>query len=572
MIGFRRFFPKSSDHPLANDEQVTTLIADLPTGNPVDTLHDVTHWLMLLAGEDKVKSRAAKLFRIDQAAQSAERKLRNQYIEASRLNRIVEERIWGAANEYLEATIHAHLRCILEYRAEKRARGDSELAAMAVRAIRRLDLLEHWIHLRYQPLPNTFWEQVYALIKIAEEDEFLRTPININPATGTQTTFLQELLKLLMMSITDVRRITKSQIALARHITNTLADQFVWEDMPGSTVVFRIDFSKHDGPSRLTQTSERHFMARCFGAGGAIHKLVTGLKQLEQGAMPSAIGLADAGNYRRADLLEVMAQLSHNWSSARPIAEHQHFDKRVYERKPFFIHICVTYGFNALHAKLSHAKAQEEAPAETGPKLSIAYDEQLDMHLYGFITERTRNQQQRMENRKNQPEMQGGEVCESWVVRDISEGGYGVTVSSAPEDWIAPDTVIGMHYGTGEYQIGLIRRVASESVENTDVGIQLLSRKPQSASIRPQSSQLSVWETAADTQTYYDIPAVLLPPEPHLLDEECLLLAAGSYQLHRIYEIFIGTQKRTIKLVDATAHYGTVDRVLFSDVLAKKSA
>jgi hypothetical protein len=571
MIGFRRFFSKSSEHPLAKDEQVTTLIAELSTSDPVETLNDVTHWLMLLASEEKVKNRPAKLFRIDQAAQAAERKLRQQYIEASRLHKTIEDRIWNAAFEFLEATVNAHLRCILEYRAEKRARGDAELAAMAVRAMRRLDLQAHWIHLRYQPLPETFWEQVYALIKIAEEDEILRTPVNINPATGTQTTFVQETLKLLMMSVAEPRRLTKSQIALARHLTNNLAEEFVWEDLPGSTVVFHIDFSKRAIPARLTQTSERHFMARCFGAGGAVHKLVTGLKQVELGAMPSILAMSDASTYRRADLLEVLARLAQAWSSARPVAEHQHFDKRLYERKPFFIHICVTHGFNSLHARLSGAKGETPA-AETGPKLSIAYDEQLDMHLFGFITERTRDQQRRMDNRGSKSDSDGGEICESWVVQDISETGYGVQIKTTPEDWIERDALIGVHYGTSEYQIGIIRRVASESVENTEVGIQLLSRLPQPVSMRPQDSQLSVWETAADTQTYYDVPAILLPGEAPLHNEECLLLAANSYQLHKLYEVFIGEQRRSVKLLDRISSYGNVDQVLFADVTPKGSA
>lgn len=566
MIGFRRFFSKSSAHPFANDEQVTTLIAELPASDPVETLHDVTHWLMLLAREEKVKNRSTKLFRIDQAAQTAERKLRQQYIEASRLHKSIEERIWNAAFDFLEATVNAHLRCILEYRAEKRARNDAELAAMAVRAIRRLDLQAHWIHLRYLPLPESFWEQAYALIKIAEEDELLRTPVNINPATGTQTTFIQETLKLLMMSVTEPRRLTKNQIALARHLTNNLAQEFVWEDMPGSTVVFHIDFSKREVPARLTQTSERHFMARCFGAGGAVHKLVTGLKQVEQGAMPTILALSDASSYRRADLAEVLARLAQAWSSARPQAEHQHFDKRLFERKPFFIHICVIHGFNSLHAKMAATRA-ETPVAEKGPRLSIAYDEQLDMHLFGYITERTRDQQRRMDGRKH--ENDGTEICESWIVQDVSETGFGVKIKTSPEDWIKRNALIGVHYGTSEYQIGIIRRVASESVENTEIGIQLLSRRPQAISMRPQDSQLSVWETAADTRTYYDTPAILLPGEPPLHDEECLLLAANSYQLHKIYELFIGERKRLVKLLDRIASYGNVDQILCADVAHK---
>lgn len=553
---------------MEREEHVTTVLAELPAGEPEQVLQDVTHWLMLLAGEDKLKNRPAKLFRIDQAAQNAERKLRQQYIEASRLHKSIEERLWNTVFEFLEATINAHFRCILDFRAEKRRRGDAELAAMAVRAIRRLDLQTHWLQLRYQPLPASLWEKVYALIKIAEEEEVLRTPVVLNPANGAETTFVQEMLKLLMMSISEPQRLTKKQIALARHLANSLAEHFVWEDIPGSSVVFHIDFSTKTGPTRLTQTSERHFMARCFGPGGAVHKLVTGLKQVEQGSVPSMLALSDPSAYRRADLLEVLAHLSQRWSSARPVTEHQHFDKRLSERKPFFLHICVIHGFNALHAKLSQALAQDATPAPK-QELSIAFDEQLDAHLTGFITERTREQKQRLDATNWSAQDQGGEVCESWVVRDMSETGFGVSITTTPGDWVAPDAIIGVHYGIAEYQIGIIRRVASESVENNDVGIQILSRQPQAVTLRPVDSQLSVWETAADTQTYYHTPAILLPPEPPLHDDECLLLAPNSYQLHKIYVLSTDSGKRTVRLLDRMATYTGVDQVIFADIAHK---
>lgn len=571
MIGFKKFFSKPSEHPLARDEHITTVLAELPVGEPAQSLQDLTHWLILLASEDKLKNRSTKLFRLDQAAQAAERKLRMQYIEASRLHKAIEERIWNTAFEFLEASINAHLRCIAEYLEDGRGNGNAELAAMAVRTIRRLDLQAHWIHLRYQPLPDSLWEQVYTLIKLAEDKQLLRVPVMLNPTTRAETTFVQEALKLLMMTVSDPRQFTKGQMALARHLTSTLADTFVWEDIPGSSAVFHIDFSKRQPPTRLTHTSEQHFMARCFSPGAAVHRLVTAMKQVEQGAIPSLLGLSDPSGYRRGDLLEVLARLSQSWSRARPVSEHQHFDKRHHERKPFFVHICVIHGFNALHQNLNRPPASK-ADSPKSVVDSLTYDGQVDTQIFGFVRERTREQQQRLQTLAVAPGQASNQHCESWVVRDVSEVGFGVEITTTPEDWVAPNVPIGIHLGTGEWQIGLIRRRASASVENTEVGIQILSKNPSAALMRPADSQLSVWETAADTQTYYHTPAILLPPEPLLHEDECLLLAANSYQLHKLYEMFVGNQKRVIRLLDRLASYGDTDQVIFADVPAPTSA
>jgi hypothetical protein len=570
MIGFKGFFSRSSEHPLARDEHVTTILADLPTQDPVASLQDLTHWLVLLASEDVLKNRAAKLFRIDQTGQGLERKLRHQYLEASRLHKAIEERLWNTGFEFLEATINAHFRCIAEYLSQGGGVKPADIAPLAVRAARRLDLQAHWFHLRYQPLPESLWERIYSLIKIAEEKELFRIPVVLNPSAGTETTLVQELLKFLMVTVADPRRLTKGQIALARQVTSGLAEDFVWEDIPGSTTVFHIDFSKRQPPSRLTQVSEKHFMARCFGPGNAVHKLVTGMKQVEQGAIPALLAGTDPATYRRGDLLQVLAHLAQSWSRAKPVSDHQQFDKRLFERKPFFIHLCVTHGFNRLHASLSRHAAPKEEPAP--PRLEgVPYREQIDMQIFGFVTEKTREQQQRLQTLSLQPENEEQDSCETWIVQDISETGFGVQITTTTEDWVAPNVVVGLHYGTHEWQIGIVRRLASASVENTEVGIQILSKRPNAVMLRPADSQLSVWETSADTQTYHHTPGILLPPDPPLLTEECLLLAARSYDLHKVYELFANGQKRVVRLLDRLTAFGDIDQIIFADVPAKAS-
>jgi len=158
---------------------------------------------------------------------------------------------------------------------------------------------------------------------------------------------------------------------------------------------------------------------------------------------------------------------------------------------------------------------------------------------------------------------------ESWVVENISQMGYGVSISSLKEDWVQNHTVIGIQPDTAPWQIGVIRRVASESVENTQAGIQILSNQPLAAMLRPVDKELSIWETAADTQTYYHTPGIVMQKEPPYQNEESLLLASGSYQLHRTYAMVIGEAKRTIQLLDRLHAFQGVDQIIFKDVKSK---
>ncbi len=577
MIDFNRFFSSKNNHPLAREAGVTEILAELPAEDPAMALEELTHWLTALANAEdiKLKERVKRLARIDQSAQKYERALRRQYIESSRMHKATEERIWNAGFEFLEATINAHLRCIAQL-PHKNNHDDHDLAIIIMRAIRRLDIQAHWLHLRYRPLPPSLWERIFSVIKLSEERSLLQLPVTLNSAA--QTTIAQEMLKLLMMSVAAPEHLTKIQIDLAHLLTQRVAEAFRWEQIPDGSTVFHMDFSKPRTPVRLTQTSEHHFMSRCFGSGEAVRILITSLKQLEQGSVPSALGVIDFSLYKRADLLEVLAHLSQCWSKLQARNAHPHFDKRQTNRDQAFYRINVVHDFSALHEQLAQparpAPTPQAKPRAVGLE-NIAYREQVDMHIYGFITEKTRakdRHRQTVQALQEQPALSVNLIedeAESWVVENISQMGYGVTISSLKEDWVQDNTIIGIQRDTAPWQIGVIRRVASESVENTQAGIQILSNSPGAAMLRPADTEMSIWETAADTQTYHHTPGVLMRQEPPYQDDESLLLASGSYQLHRIYVMVVGETKRTVRLLDRLNAFQGVDQVIFTDVKSK---
>jgi len=577
MFDFNNLFSNKSGHPLARESGVTEILAELPAEDPAMALEELTHWLTALTNAEdiKLKERVKRLARIDQSAQKYERALRRQYIESSRMHKTTEERIWNAGFEFLETTINAHLRCIAQL-PHKNNHDNHDLAIIVMRTIRRLDIQMHWLHLRYRPLPPSLWERIFSVIKLAEEHSLLQLPITLNSAA--QTTVTQEMLKLLMMSVAAPEHLTKIQIDLAHLLTQRLAGTFRWEQIPDGSTVFHVDFSKPKTPVRLTQASEHHFMSRCFGSGEAVRILITSLKQLEQGSVPSALGIIDFSLYKRADLLEVIAHLSQCWSKLQARNAHPHFDKRQTERDQVFYRINVVHDFSALYDQL----AQPARPIPSSPPKpsvagieNIAYQEQVDMHIYGFITEKTRandRHRQVMQALQEKPVLSVDLIedeTESWVVENISQMGYGVTISSLKEDWVQDNTVIGIQRDAAPWQIGVIRRVASESVENTQAGIQILSNCPGAAMLRPADTEMSVWETAADTQTYHHTPGVLMQQEPPYQDDESVLLASGSYQLHRIYLMVAGEAKRTVRLLDRLNTFQGIDQVIFTDVKSK---
>lgn len=568
---FKRLFGKRDETPLDNVEEVTRILEHLPQSDPTHSLNEITHWLELIATKEdyKLKKRLKLAERFDQSAQQHLRKLLTEYVEAPRMHKSREETIWNACSQFTLAVNEADSRCVTDY-ITKGSEGVSaeEIAAIAVRGMRALGMQAHLLHLRYQPLPASMWDKIYAIFNIAEQRRFCRMPVVLNAYTKAETSVLLEMLKILMMVISAPESLTKSQIELCRQLVEEFSSSFVWEDLPAGETVFNIDFSTRKPPTRLTHLSKPHFMTRCFGPGNAVSAMVIAVKQLESGAIPKSFDIQRFSNYKREDLLEVLMHLSMAWSKVKPQDEHSHFDKRRSSRNKVYIQLDVVHGLERIYKKVvKHGVSSKKLFTEDHLN-KIKYDEMVDLHIFGFVTNKTREGMNAVPL-VDVPVGEPGQI-ESWVVENISDKGCGLTIPTLKQDWVQENVLLGLKMEGGGWSLGLIRRIEAGSNEDTRVGIRKLSLHPLAASISPANTELTVWETAGDTRSFHHTNALLLLAEPPLLGEDCLILAAGSYALHKIYELSISEGKRLIRLDVCEERYQGADRVIFSLVENKQ--
>ena len=68
-------------------------------------------------------------------------------------------------------------------------------------------------------------------------------------------------------------------------------------------------------------------------------------------------------------------------------------------------------------------------------------------------------------------------TAESWIVENVSDGGYGAIIPAAKSDWVRVGALIGVKTEVAKHWgIGIIRRVTRDEHQQRRVGIQLLSR------------------------------------------------------------------------------------------------
>jgi hypothetical protein len=68
-------------------------------------------------------------------------------------------------------------------------------------------------------------------------------------------------------------------------------------------------------------------------------------------------------------------------------------------------------------------------------------------------------------------------TAESWIVENVSDGGYGAIIPAAKSDWVRVGALVGVKTEVAKHWgVGIIRRVTRDEHQQRRVGVQLLSK------------------------------------------------------------------------------------------------
>jgi hypothetical protein len=228
------------------------------------------------------------------------------------------------------------------------------------------------------------------------------------------------------------------------------------------------------GPAvRLFKGVKPKATLRYFGAGNGL----AGLKQLmgkvqQEGVLPQGVNLG--GDYGKDDVIGTFRHLARYWSDRPPA--------RSAERRTSTGRLTVVPGLKDI------LKALE--PSE---------DDTLDFSL-----------------------SQG--PGESWIVENVSDGGYGAAIPAIASDWLRVGALVGLQGEESRYwSIGLIRRIVRDEHQQRHVGIQVLTRT--AIPVRLAVSQaLSFTDVDRDAAR-----AILLPTGPDAQGEMGIIMRNGLF-------------------------------------------
>lgn len=474
------FGGSKSDHPMADIKAAKQLIAELPSGDPVKTIGEITYWLdsVAQAEEFKVEHRYALIDLLDQAAKNPQRKLSQEYLALEGQQKFSEHRLWKTIFDFWKHLGDAYAQCLAQIEAGANAGTlRNNLAPVIARVLRTLTLQIKWTLLRYSPIEQRIWKEIGRAYQFAEERGINDVVIDIYPGAHGQSSVDKEFLKALILSVSSTDGLSMLEQEIAERLVANFGAQFILRPESTAGCNYFFDLDAGHPAARVLKGAPKIATTRFFGAGealAAIQRLAQDTRQKD--AVPANVHLG--GTYDIDLVLSVIEHLALYWADEVPA--------RSSQRRAVTTQLAVRRGFQATTNLLSSSAANN-----TG---------------HGGITEK-------------------------WVVENASDGGYGAVIPPNKEsDSLHIGGLICMRTETAKFWgVGIVRRIARDQYQQYHVGIQALSR-----------AAIPVQVLAAGARE--GNRAVLLSSSPDANGEVEVLLSVGSYAQNRSYEMQVNNK------------------------------
>jgi hypothetical protein len=423
MIGI--FNSTRSDHPMADLKEAKRLLAAL-SADPHAALEEVTNWLESVTTETSFKpeTRAQLVQLVDEAGQVPARKLGREYLGASRQGKLQETKLWSVIHAFWKASALGYVTCLDAYATGTKG-GDAlkgSVPLLAVRALRSLATQLKWLHLRYGPLEERVWAMIGGVYALVEARKHARTKVTVYPGVPAESTPEQELLRVAMLSACSPDSLLPNEIELAERVIANWAPRLLLTREHQPDTPYWIDLTSGQPPARIARAPQPSPAVRFFGAGPAFAEIDALVQQIRNTReFPPGLGVGETLTQEAA--LGVLEHLQSCWSPRLP--ERRHARHRVKSR------LTIAWGFDGILQVLQ-------------PGDSLSFD---------------------------------AGTYESWIVENVSVGGFGALVPQVRGDWLRIGCLLAMQPEGGDnWLIGVVRRLSRPSLQQAAVGIQTIAR------------------------------------------------------------------------------------------------
>jgi hypothetical protein len=434
------------DHPLADAREAKRQLGAISSLEPHKALAEIDDWIESVSAAEgfKADDRANLILQLDEAGQPHARKLARDYLNNSRMPKQQESKLWSSHFEFLTQLSNAYVKCI-DFSIDGVKGSDALkplLPVLGVRALRALGAQLKLLRMRYQPVHGDLWFAVGRIYRHLRSKKLHQKMVFVYPSGAQECCVEIEFIKVMMFAASSPDSMVPVEIEVAERIIAHFVQDFSLTETPQPDTTYWIDLEEADPPSRLAQPPELTGTLVFFSAGSAIRGVDDLSKVIaNKNMVPSDLNLD--GAYRPELVIEVLDHLAMYWAKSPPVRRHERH--RVKNR------LSVVHGYKGLAACL----------AWDGSATDLAiFDEN---------------------------------TVESWVVQNVSAGGFGATTPQVTGDWLRIGSVLGLQPdGGANWLVGVVRRLSRDVDDLGNVGIQTIAKSAFPVDLRTGGSGTAI--------------------------------------------------------------------------------
>lgn len=493
------FASQSGKHPLADARELRRIISELPRDNAFKALDEIVGWLESLWASDEISP--DRLFeavrQLDEAAQSFLKRLAKEYLHTPRLPRSEEKRLWSINFGFWELLAKVYERCLPSPGGEVQRGAEhvkSAFPQISTRLLFALGELLKWEQFHYGPTRGELWQRMGRALLLAETAGLANKAVP--QLGGGATTPQQEYLKVMVFQAASLDSLLPLEIELAERFILHFLPAFVFSSAVSHDMVYWVDLNLAQPPLRMAKMPTASASGlRFFKPGLAHEQIVELLHHIERGGeVPPDINLGTL--YATKTVVPVLRHLAAYLAPIPPQRQHQRH--RVKHR------------LSVLHGLIN---AFVVFSGEFGGRPA-------------------------------------GLPIESWVVDNVSRGGFGAVLSNISTDWLRIGALVAMQPEGGEnWLLGVVRRYHRESDKEARVGIESLSRQVVSVELHPR--------TVSSYAAVSTIPSLILL-DGNAAGEVRVVLPPASFDIRELMDYMQDgrrVQLTPVALVEQTADY-----------------
>ncbi len=442
------FGPKDV-HPLADDREFKRILDELPRDNAFRTLDEIGGWLeSLQATQDCSADRVYEVARqLADAALPHLRRLSRDYLHTARLPRTEEKRLWSISFGFWRLLAATYERCLAAVDGKDKTGENlrAVLPALCARLIAAQAAILKWEQFHYGPSTHEIWSRMGAALLLAEAAGVADQSVGLG-SQGRLTSPRHEFQRAMVFQAASLDSLLPFEIEVAERLIEHFLPHFTFTSAVDADSVYWVDLRQAQPPLRLARMPPSAQPSQRFFKPGQAHELIRALlESLEQtGDVPPEINLG--GRYYAKTLIPILRHLA---SYLAPIPPQRKYDRHRVKHRMAVLHGLVN-AFVVFSGEFGGRPA--------------------------------------------------GLQMESWVVENVSRGGFGVVLNDIPAEWLKVGTLLAMQPEGGEnWLLGIIRRYHRLSDKETCIGIEALARQAVAVElkVRTVSSYASVAGTPA---------------------------------------------------------------------------